>query len=59
MIRQVVQRVIHETGNGRALENTRREAYRDRFVSERIEALAHRLPAPAARLRQAGGRGAA
>jgi hypothetical protein len=55
----VVQRVIHVTGNGRAVENTRREAYRDRFVNERIEALAHRLPAPAATWQQANGHGAA
>jgi hypothetical protein len=46
LLRQVVQRLFHETGNGRALENAHRAVERDRFVHERIAALERRLPAP-------------
>jgi hypothetical protein len=47
MLRRVYTYVVHEIGNGRAVANTRREAHRERFAEERIEALAQRLtPAP-------------
>jgi hypothetical protein len=46
LLRQAVQRVIHEAGNGRALQNAHVALQRDRFLHERIEALAQRLPAP-------------
>jgi hypothetical protein len=56
MLRRVYTYVVHEFGNGRAVANTRREAHRERFADERIEALAQRL-APTAPLQ--GGRPAA
>jgi hypothetical protein len=49
MVWRVVGQLIHEYGNGRAVENARRDAHRERFVHERIEAIVRRLaetPAP-------------
>jgi hypothetical protein len=43
MLRRVLQQVLHEYGNGRALDNTRRDVHRERFEHERIEALVRRL----------------
>jgi hypothetical protein len=40
---RVVEQLIHEYGNGRAIENARRDAQRERFVHERIEAIVRRL----------------
>jgi hypothetical protein len=60
MLRRVVQQFFHEYGNGRALENTRREVHKARFENERIEAVVKRLSEPfpeAARAQD--GRGAA
>jgi hypothetical protein len=56
LLKRVYTYVVHEFGNGRAVANTQREAHRERFAHERIEALARRL-APAAT--QPGGRPAA
>ncbi len=49
MLRRVYTYVVHEFGNARAVANTRRDAHRERFVHERIEALARRVPPAAAR----------
>jgi hypothetical protein len=49
MVRRVVEQLLHEYGNGRAIENARRDAHRERFVHDRIEAIVKRLsdsPAP-------------
>jgi hypothetical protein len=46
MLRRVFQQVRHEYGNGRAVANTRRNAHRERFEHERIEALVRRLSEP-------------
>ena len=43
MLRRVLQQVLHEYGNGRALDNTRRDVHRERFEHERIEALVRRI----------------
>jgi hypothetical protein len=62
MLRQVFRQFVHDLGNGRAVENARRDVHRDRFVHERIEAIVQRLaePAPSSLPRVArGGRGAA
>jgi hypothetical protein len=48
MVRRVVEQLLHEYGNGRAVENARRDAHRERFVHERIEAIVKRLPETAA-----------
>jgi hypothetical protein len=37
------RQLVHEYGNGRAVENTRRDTRRDRFTHERIEAVVRRL----------------
>jgi hypothetical protein len=56
MLPRALRQFIHEYDNGRALANARRDQYRDRFVHERIDAVARRLdPRP----REQGGRGAA
>ena len=41
------RQLVHEYGNGRALENARRDLHRERFVHERIEAIVRRLDTPA------------
>jgi chorismate mutase len=47
MLRRVLQQVVHQYGNGRAVANTRRETHKQRFEHERIEALVRRLSEPA------------
>jgi hypothetical protein len=46
MLRRVLQQLVHEYGNGRAVANTRRDVHRERFEHERIEALVRRLAEP-------------
>jgi hypothetical protein len=46
MLQRVFQQFFHDLGNGRAVENTRRDVNRDRFVHERIEAIVQRLAEP-------------
>ena len=48
MVWRVVEQLLHEYGNGRAIENARRDAHRERFVHERIEAIVRRLAEPPA-----------
>jgi hypothetical protein len=43
VIGRVVGRVVHALGNGRAIENARRSAERERLDIERIEAVVRRL----------------
>ena len=43
MLKRVFRQLRHEYGNGRALANTRRDAHRERFEHERIEAIVRRL----------------
>jgi hypothetical protein len=57
MLQRVVRQFFHQYGNGRAVDNARRAMARERFVHERIDALARRLPENPAAAR--GGRGAA
>jgi hypothetical protein len=56
MLRRVYLQLLHDFGNGRALENTRRDVNKDRFVHERIEAVVQRLDEPP---KVRNGRGAA
>jgi hypothetical protein len=46
MLRRVFQQFVHDVGNGRAVENARRAVHHDRFVHDRIEAVAQRLGEP-------------
>jgi hypothetical protein len=48
MLRRLLHRLTFELGNGRAAHNAARSLHDDRFVHERIDALARRLP-PVAR----------
>jgi|tagenome__1003787_1003787.scaffolds.fasta_scaffold19341946_1 hypothetical protein len=62
MLRRVFQQFVHGVGNGRAVENARRDLHHDRFVHERIEAVVKRLGEPASASASASarkGRGAA
>ena len=43
MVRRVVEQLLHQYGNGRAIENANRDVERERFVHERIEAVVKRL----------------
>jgi hypothetical protein len=61
MLRRVFQQFVHDVGNGRAVENARRDVHKERFVHERIEAIVRRLgePRPAVPAATRNGRGAA
>jgi hypothetical protein len=47
MLRQVVQQLVRQYGNGRAIDNAHRAMHRDRFMHEHIDVVARRVSTPA------------
>jgi hypothetical protein len=51
MLGRWMQQVVHTWGNGRAVENARRGAERERFAYARIDAIGGRIAAAAPQAR--------